>query len=325
MERLSLALSALAIGVMAALSLAAGGAPMAPGPENHEFSAPLPVTIDGYIGHAMEPFLARDGTLLFFNNRNAPSDQTDLHLARRTGPTRFRYLGRLAGANSAALDGVASADRYGRFYFVSTREYRRSGNTLWTGSLMKHAVVDAAPLLTDFTPKRALRLNIDMEISADGGTLYFAENRWDLLRGVPASSDLAMASRSGSRFVRMKQSDQWLAAINTPALEFAPATSADQLTLYFTRLDMNLLRRKLPGAFAIMVATRANLESAWSEPQRIAAITGQVEGPTVTPDGCGIYFHRLEDGMFRLFLAQRKDCLKRSAVTQDSARSLPPS
>jgi hypothetical protein len=43
------------------------------------FENPQPVTVTGYSGDLMEPFLSRDGQILFFNNRNPPAEQTDLH------------------------------------------------------------------------------------------------------------------------------------------------------------------------------------------------------------------------------------------------------
>lgn len=272
------------------------------------FTPPVAVTIDGYPGHAMEPFLTRDGRYLFFNNRNDPNDQTDLHVARRLSDTRFAYVGPLAGANSGALDGVASADRNGTFYFISSREYDASGNTLWTGRLQDMRLTGAQPLRTNFTPKKLLRLNIDMEISVDGDMLYVAENRWDLLRGVPASSDITMAKRVGDLFQRLPNADQLMRNINSEALEFAPATSADQLTLYFTRLDMKRLRQKKGDAFMNLVSTRPDRQSPWGLPKRITAITGHSEAPTVTPDGCALYYHQNVAGLFGIYFTRRRAC-----------------
>ncbi len=275
---------------------------------DYGYSEPVAVAINGYSGHAMEPFLTRDRRYLFFNNRNDPKDQTDLHVARRVDETMFTYLGPLTSANSLELDGVPSADVQGRFYFISTRAYEASGNTLWTGQLQETSVSGVRPLSTNFTPKKLLRLNIDMEISADGDTLYVAENRWDLLRSVPATSDIAMAQRVGDRFERLPNSDRLMRKINSTALEFAPATSADQLSLYFTRLDMKRLRKKRADAFMVMVATRADRQSPWGAPKRISAISGHVEAPTVTPDGCALYFHRNHAGTFGIYFTRRVGC-----------------
>ena len=276
-----------------------------PVPLDTRFGPPQPVSIDGYEGHAMEPFLTRDGAYLFFNNRNAPEDQTDLHVARRVSDLRFSYLGKVEGANSGELDGVASADRAGRFYLVSTRDYAKSGNTLWAGDLAGTRVTNVRPLVTNFTPKKPLRLNIDLEISADGRTLYVAENKWDLFRREPATSDLAMARLGMGGFTRLPNSDQLMAAINTPALEFAPSTSPDELELYFTRLFPARLRKGQSDAFMIMMSTRANRSAAWGTPRHITAAAGHVEAPSLTRDGCGLYFHKLVNDRFSIYLTRR--------------------
>ena len=119
------------------------------------FSAPLPVAIAGYTGNSMEPFLTRDGRWLLFNTRNGPKDQTDLMLAKRIDDTHFAFVGSLTEANSGSLDGVASVDRSGHFFFVSNRDYDRSGNTLWTGIFADGQVRDVRPLATDFTAQEA--------------------------------------------------------------------------------------------------------------------------------------------------------------------------
>jgi hypothetical protein len=303
-----LRIAVLCIGLMAA-AFSGCAARRAPSPiaVTTAFLPAEAVMVDGYDGHAMEPFLSRDGTLLFFNNRNDPADQTELHVARRISDLHFAYVGPVEGANSSGLDGVASMDRTGHFYFISTRDYDATGNTLWTGRWTGRAVSGVTPMATDFTPRRLLRLNIDMEISADGDTLYVAENRWDLLRNALASSDIAMARRVSGRFERLANSDALLARINTGALEFAPSTSADERTLYFTRLNMRAFRRGDANAFMTFVSTRRDRTMPWGEPRRIAAITGHAEAPTSSVDGCALYFHQLVDGRFRLFRTQRRN------------------
>jgi Tol biopolymer transport system component len=274
------------------------------------WTEPVVVTIDGYVDHAMEPFISRDGKRLYFNNRNDPKDQTDIHVARRKSKTHFVYEGRLANVNSDGLDGVASADSSGRFYFISTRDYAASGNTLWSGQLDGNQVINIGPLVTNFTAKEFLRLNIDMEISADGQTLYVAENKWDFFAGFPATSDIAMANRTETSFVRNPNSDALMAQVNSSLLEYAPATTADNLTLYFTRLNTKSLRNGKPDAFSIMVTTRKSQELPWEKPEKIMAIEGYNEAPTVTPDGCAIYFHRKVQEHFEIYYTERPACLK---------------
>ena len=105
--------------VAALLLLAACG--HASAADEREFADPKPVTIVGYADDAMEPFLARDGTILIFNNSNDPSAQTDLHWAELVDDLTFVYRGKIDGVNSSALDGVGTVDCAGNMCFVTTR------------------------------------------------------------------------------------------------------------------------------------------------------------------------------------------------------------
>ncbi|HEY2292036.1 MAG TPA: hypothetical protein VGM86_15155 [Thermoanaerobaculia bacterium] len=107
-------------------------------------------------------------------------------------------------------------------------------------------------------------------LSADGNTLYFVDG---LFTGgaVPAGADLVIARRRGSGFQRLPDSARLLAQINTPALEYAPATSADGLELFFTRLD--------PGAAGAQPAIyRAYLPHLPAGPLRPARARGRHPG-----------------------------------------------
>jgi hypothetical protein len=62
--------------------------------DDPEFAAPQPVTITGYSGDAMEPFLTRDGSILIFNNLNDPPSETDLYWTERIDDLTFAYRAR---------------------------------------------------------------------------------------------------------------------------------------------------------------------------------------------------------------------------------------
>ncbi len=274
-----------------------------------DFLPPVDVEIEGYSGHAMEPFLSRDGVWLLFNTRNGRDDQTDLHAAKRINAAAFKYFGPIDGANSKSLDGVASLDRHGNLYFVSNRDYGESLNTLWTASFADGNATNAAALRGNAPRRKLLWLNIDAEISANGDRLYFAENKWGLFGGGLKSSDILVAARDATgAFNRLPDADDLFERINTKQLEFAPALSDDELTLYFTRLDMRAARNRKPGAFGIFVATRPSISAVFGEPSRIEAISGHVEAPTVSPDGCSIYFHELQNDVFRIRMTSQKAC-----------------
>ena len=107
----------------------------------------VPVTIRGYHGDAMEPFLSADGKYLFFNNRNDPGTDTNLYFAAPRRRTTFSYGGAIAGANSPALDAVASMDAADHFYFVSTRSYAAHARNDLPGDVQR---TDGSPASRSF-------------------------------------------------------------------------------------------------------------------------------------------------------------------------------
>jgi hypothetical protein len=263
------------------------------------FGPPQAVHIDGYRGHAMEPFISRDGETLFFNNRNGPDDQTDMFWASRIDDTHFRYHGPVEGANSAELDGVPSLARDGTFAYISPRFADGRAATIWTGRWSGQSVRSPA-LNRALTPGRWPLFNMDAEISADGARLYIADTRW--AAPIPRASDLRLAIVTEDGWRRAPRFDRWFANVNTQrSLEYAPATSENELELYYTRLTAHFLA---PPTLEIFVATRRTRTEAFSAPARVAAINGFVEGPTVAPDGA-IYYHQKIDEMHVLMRTPR--------------------
>lgn len=263
------------------------------------FGPPQPVSIEGFSDHAMEPFITRDGEALFFNNRNEPAPRTELHWASRIDATHFRYRGRVSGANSSHLDGVASLARDGTFAFISLRAFDARHATIWAGR-WDGAGVSHLALQTALSPGAPPRFNMDAELSASGARLYFTDNLWGLIG--PRTSDLRVAVREGGAYRRAPEHDRWFAQVNTrAALEFAPATSEDELELYFTRLTMHFLLRP---QFEIMAASRARADEPFGAPERIVALQGYVEAPSVAPDGA-LYFHAKLGETFRVMRTAR--------------------
>jgi hypothetical protein len=266
------------------------------------YQDPQPVTIQGYSGDAMEPFITRDGAYLFFNNSNDPSVDTNLHHARRIDDLTFDYLGEVTGVNSAALDAVASMDEAGTFYFVSTRDYARTFCLLFNGPFRDGAVAAVEPV-AGIARGKPPYANFDAEISADGTTLYYVDGRIIPGRGLPEAADILVARRGGAGFTPEPDEAGIMSEVNSGALEYAPAISADGLTLFFTRLRR--LAGLVPVHVGIYVTTREAVGRPFGKPALIEAATGFVEAPTVAPDG-SLYYHRKDSGTFVIYrLAQK--------------------
>ncbi len=275
--------------------VACGVPPVAHSPGASDFDEPERVTIQGYAGHAMEPFIARDGQFLFFNNLNHPSENTNLHYAERLDDTTFAYRGEIAGVNTTALEGVPTMDRANAFYFVSPRSYGETMSTIYRG-VFSSGRVSGVELVPGISKKQAGIVNFDVEVSPDGNTLYFVDS--DFAKEGPQTADIVVAQRRGSSFERSSNSDLLMANINSGALEYAPCISADGLTLFFTRADKGLL-----GRVAILVATRSSISTRFDEPIVLSAIDGFVEGPTLSPDERSLYYHRKDGDRFVIYRA----------------------
>jgi Tol biopolymer transport system component len=259
------------------------------------FSHPQLVSIAGYEGDVMEPFLTRDGKYLFFNNRNDPGVNTNLYWADRVDDLHFRYRGEIAGVNTANLEAVASMDTSGNFYFVSNRSYSKTASTLYRAKFADGALANIE-LIRGVSLNRHGIVNFDAEISADGNTLYFVESEFSW-RGQPKSARILLGRRHGNEFQRDPASETILQAINTGNFSYAPATSASECEIFFTRLDST--------GPAIYTARRADRTRPFGTPVRIAAINGFAEAPTLSPDEKSLYYHKRENGKFAPYRVTR--------------------
>jgi hypothetical protein len=263
---------------------------------SNEFQNPQRVTIDGYNGDAMEPFLTRDGKYLFFNNLNESNVNTNLHWAVRIDDLHFKYRGEIQGVNTPALEGVPSMDRQGNFYFVSNRSYDQTASTLYRGRFADGALTNVE-LVPGVSLSKPGIVNFDAEISADGNTLYFVESQFSMF-GQPKSARILFARRNGDRFIRDESSESIMKTINSDGLNYAPATTASEREIFFTRADAS--------GPAIYMSKRANTSLPFEPPLRIAAITGFAEGPTLSPDELSLYYHVKENGRFVMYRVTRR-------------------
>jgi Tol biopolymer transport system component len=283
--------------VLAACSPRSAATASTDGPDDRSFAEPQCLEIAGYSGDAMEPFVTRDGRYLLFNSSNAPTAQTDIYVATlEGGGASARLVGPLAGANSAALDGVPTVTTAGALYFVSIRSYDVTTASVYHGRFADGVARDV--VLVDGLPRNPGTVHFDVEVSADGTTLVYSRGEF---RGgpIPESADLEVATGQGALFTHSPAASARLAAVNTRgALEYAAALSADGRELFFTRLTGR--------SAAIYRAVRAPGDTAhFGRPGRIAAIDGFAEAPALSPDGGYLYYHRRVGEQFRICRVRR--------------------
>ncbi len=290
--------SIIVLGILLSSSLSYGSPTTTP-----LFDTPQRVSILGYDGDAMEPFISRDGSILFFNNINESPHNTDIHYALKVDALTFRYMGKVGGINTEALEGVPTMDRNGNFYFTSPRDYDADKSTLFTGRYFSGAVSGVHLLQGNVSLHKVFWFNMDSEVSAGGQTLYFTDNHKPLIGGMDVSELVIARKEASGFFVRDPESSRILANINTPDdFNYAAGISPDELDLYFTRANPD------KGTIGIYMASRLSKLAPFEVPQRIDAIDGFTEGPTVEPGNCAIYFHKKVNERFELFRTQKTGC-----------------
>jgi hypothetical protein len=262
-------------------------------PSPAQFADPQQVTIIGYSGDAMEPFISRDGRYLFFNNSNtAPT--TRLYWATQIDPLTFHFQGEIGGVNSAQLDAVPSMDLNDNFFFITNRSYSQNLSTVYAG-ILAAGNLSAIRSVPGISGPRMGIVDFNAEISADGNTLYFTEGR--IVGGQPKTAQITIVARGPSGFTRLPQSSAVMAQINTATLNYAADTSASQLELFFTRLD--------PAGPAIYEATRPDISASFGAPSKISAISGFAEAPSISPDDKSLYYHFKSDDHFVIYRVAR--------------------
>ena len=266
-----------------------------------EFGQPTKVEVKGYSGNVMEPFLSRDANILLFNNLNAAPENTNLHWATVINDSTFEYKGEIAGVNTNDLEGVPTIDTDGTIYFVSTRNYATTLSTLYQGTFSQGTVANVR-LVGGVSRMQAGWVNFDVEVSADGQTLYFVDAQFDQT-GTPTTADIVMARKNGNSFQRLENSSEIMKNINTDALEYAVCISVNQRELSFTRVRVPLSAASVPE---ILVSTRNAINEPFGIPTKIQTITGFAEATTIAPDQRTLYFHKKENDKFALYKVIKK-------------------
>jgi hypothetical protein len=269
-------------------------------PATIRFDSPQRVTVQGYDGQIMEPFLSRDGNTLFFNNLNNPSVNTNLHWSTRINNTLFEYQGELQGVATESLEGVPTMDQNNNMYYVYTGDYFQTLNSIYTGSYNDGNITNIS-VVENLSRNEPGWLNFDVEVSNDGQSLYFVDGLYDE-NGGPREANFVIARKNGNQFLRDPNSNILFANINTDDLEYAAAISKNELELCFTRIIGDI---SVNSEARIYIATRTSTNLPFSEPQEIIEITGFVEGPTFSANDTGLYYHKKENEDFVLYYIEK--------------------
>jgi hypothetical protein len=182
-------------------------------------------------------------------------------------------------------------DDDGTLYFVSTRSYDQTLATVYAGQFAAGQLtgLHLVPGVSADTPGT---VDFDVEVSSAGDRLYVSVGHFDG-GSVPTNAHLAIFDQQGTGFVPDPHSARLLHAVNKKgALTYAASISTDGLELFFTRDS--------PAAPdpVIYRAVRPKLSKPFGHVQRIAAITGFTEAPSISADGATLYYHLLLGSQF---------------------------
>lgn len=259
-----------------------------------------------------EPFVSRDGRFLFFNTGDKENHK-DLHFAEWKS-NHWRYRGEVDDKVNTAkeVEGNPTMDAdYNFFYIDSSTKTMVLKSHFYpiTGKLGALRNEKGVPERVVKPFKRFVG-NMGVEVSADGDTLYFSRATWQM-RGLSLGpfedSDILFSQRKEGKYVYDEaEAKRVMQYINTPDMEYAASISADGLELFFTRLPLADLKKGIVHS-QIMTARRSNLMEAFGRPQPIAAIGSDefVEGPSISPDGRELYYHKRVGEKFRLYKVTR--------------------
>jgi hypothetical protein len=264
-----------------------------------EFSNEQKVEIIGYDGDAMEPHISRDEKYLFFNTHQPK----DLFYAQRIDYTTFEFKGEILGINTPAVEGTPSLVNGSRLYFVSTRDFERG--TIYSGIFLDGAVEELIRIPGSINVNKSGWLNMDVWVSPDGKHMYTSHANFK--HGTPPSdSDIRYAIKEGDEFNIPDNKMEILKNINTEyALEYAPELSDNGLELFYSQLTFTK-----PNLDKLYHAKRKSIDKPFGKPKLImeAYITDKnsfFEAPTITSDGKRLYYHKMDDGKFSIFMLTR--------------------
>ena len=254
------------------------------------FGDPQVVTIQGYAGSAMEPNISPDSHYLLFNTSNVAPSIPALQFATGIDSRTFTYKGAVGGANQpGALSGTPTLDGAGNLYFVSSRSYAQTLSTVYTGQFSAGQVA-GVHLVSGISGAAAGTVDFDVDVSLDGATLYVSVGQFTG-GSTPTSSHLSIFDKQGSGFVPDPHSARILHAVNgSRSLVYGASISPDGLELFFTRATGGK-----PGIFR---AVRSQLGRPFGHVQRVAAIKGFAEAPSLSADGGTLYYHLLVGTQF---------------------------
>jgi len=270
-----------------------------------EFTNERKVTITGYSGDAMEPYITKDGHYIFFNNFQGANGK-DLYYAERKDDITFEFKGEIEGVNTPFVDGNPTMDAQNNFYFISTRSLDKGNKTIYAGVFNNGIVTDLHEIIGTINIPTPYWINMGVEISKNGSTLFSSNAKFNIGETFPNEGNIRIAIKDGTEFNILLSETEILKNINTAnAIEYAGEISADELELFYSQVTLSN-----PPVFKLFYAKRKEINGIFESPISITEpfknnLNAFVEGPTLSDDGKRLYYHKFDGGTFSIFMLSR--------------------
>ncbi|NOX66663.1 MAG: hypothetical protein GXO85_12970 [Chlorobi bacterium] len=270
-----------------------------------EFTNERKVTIIGYTSDAMEPFISKDERYLFFNNLKGPNSK-DIYYAEKVNDTTFEFKGEVQGVNTAYVDGNPTMDADNNFYFISTRDLDSGNKTIFSGIFNNGTVTNLHKINGTINILTPYWINMGVEISKDGNMLFTSNAKFNIGDNFPNEGNIRFALKTNDEFNIPNNEADILANINTDnAIEYAGEISADRSELFYSQVTLSN-----PPVFKLFYAKRTQVSSSFGNPISITEpfkddVNAFVEAPSLSNDGKRLYYHKLENGIFSIFMLSR--------------------
>ena len=254
----------------------------------------------------MEPYISRDEKYLFFNNHKGENNK-ELYYAEKIENLIFQYKGEVHGVNTPDVDANPTMDSQNNFYFITTRDIDSGDfDTIYTGIFEEGFVKELKKVKGTINVDKKMWVNMGVEITRDGYEMYTSNARFKIGSDFPSEGDIRYAIKEDGEFNIPDNEQDILKNINTDyAIEYAGEVSENGLELFYSQVILSN-----PPIFKLYISKRTNNNEPFNSPKLIAEPFEEnknafVEAPSLSPDGNRLYYHKLDNNKFSIFMLSR--------------------
>ncbi len=271
-----------------------------------EFANEKKITIIGYNSDAMEPFISKDDKYLFFNNLKGATSK-DIFYAQKINDTTFQFKGQILGVNTQYVDANPTMDKNNNFYFISTRNLENDNKTIYTGLFKNGTVSNIHQVNGTINIPTLYWINMGVEISANGNMMFVSNAKFSGGANFPNKGNIRFAIKKGDDFDIPDNESYILSNINsTDRIQYAGEVSENGLEIFYSQVKLSK-----PAVYELLYAKRSSIKDRFGKPIPITEPFRKnkyavVEAPTLSADGKRLYYHKMQNGVYSIFMLYRK-------------------